>query len=172
MPHDVDVQAEPVELTAPEKLTEQHDVSGFACGDESIDDYLQKRALNAQKQKHAAVYVSLFKGTNRVAAFYTLSAGSVVRGDMPKSMQRNAPNAIPATILGRMGVSHVAQGFGFAEDLLRDAIGRCLGASTIVASAAIVVHPLSERLAEFYARKAGFVPCPALLPMTMILSLR
>lgn len=162
-----------VALSAPVKLTEKHDVTEFECGEPSINDYLKKRALVAQLQKHAVVYVACFHTTNKVAAFYTLSNGSCARANIvPKKHQRNTPDFHPVTILGRMGVTKAAQGQGYAVDLLQDALSRAIIASETVASSAVVVHPLSERLAQFYAKHAGFQHSPELSPMTMILSLR
>lgn len=160
-------------LSAPEKLTEKHDVSEFDSGEPSINEYLKKRALAAQLQKQAVVYVSRFAGTNKVAAFYTLSNGSIPRPHIvPKKLQRNTPDVHPVTILGRMGITLTAQGHGYAVDLLQDAMLRAIIASETVASSAVVVHPLSERLAQFYAKYAGFERNPDLSPMTMMVSLR
>jgi hypothetical protein len=53
-----------------------------------------------------------------------------------------------------------------------DPILRVMASTEVVASSAILVHPLDEALADFYARKAGFVRCPDLSPLTMMLSLR
>lgn len=162
-----------VALSAPEKLTEKHDVSDFDCGEQSINEYLKKRALVAQIQRQAIVYVVCFDGTNKVAGFYTLSNGSCARRDIvPKKLQRNTPDFHPVTILGRMGITLAAQGQGYAVDLLKDALSRAIIASEVVASSAVVVHPLTERLAKFYAKYAGFQHSPELSPMTMMVSLR
>lgn len=160
-------------LSAPEKLTEKHDISEFDCGEPSNNEYLKKRALVAQLQKQAVVYVVCFVGTNKVAAFYTLSNGSIPRSNLvPKKLQRNTPDVHPVTILGRMGITLAAQGRGYAIDLLQDAMARAINASETVASSAIVVHPITERLAQFYAKHAGFERNPDLSPMTMMVSLR
>lgn len=168
-----DVQASPLELSKPEKLNAFHDFSDFDCGESSINEYLHKYARKGQEKKQAVVYVTCFKGSNRVAGYYTLSSGSIVREHVtPKKLQRNTPDVHPATILGRMGVTMTAQGFGFAEGLLQDAIGRVLTSSEVVGTAALLVHPLNEALAEFYAKKAGFARCPDISPLTLMLSLR
>lgn len=165
-------QAE-VALSAPEKMTEKHDVSAFESGEPSIDDYLRKRALLAQIQKLAVVYVACFSGTRKVAAYYTLSNGSISRASVtPKKSQRNTPDVHPVTILGRMGVTRRAQGQGHVFDLLHDALMRCVAAAEIVGSTAVLIHPLTEQLADFYAKHAGFQRCPDLSPLTMMVSLR
>jgi hypothetical protein len=173
VPTETDVQTKPVELSKPEKLNKFHDYTEFDCGESSINDYLHKTARKAQENKLAVVYVTCFAGTNRVAGYFTLSNGSIVREHVvPKGLQRNSPNAHPVTILGRMGVTGAAQGYGFAVDLLQDAIRRCIIASEAVATSAVVVHPLTDELADFYAKHAGFQRCPDLSPLTMMLSLR
>lgn len=161
-----------MELTAPQKLTAIHNLSEFDCGEKSINDYLILQALKAQTAKQAVVYVVLRNGTNQVVGFYTLSNGAICRSAVvPKSRQRNSPSQHPVTILGRMGVSIEAQGQGYSIDLLKDAIQRAITASSVVGSTAVIVHPLDDRLAAFYAKYAGFVPCPDISPITMMLPL-
>lgn len=159
----------PVELSAPEKLTVSHDLSAFDCGEESINEYLTKKAIKAQNAKHASVFVTCIKGTSTVVGYYTLSNGVVMRADvMPKRAQRNSPDQHPVTILGRMGVCKTAQGTGLSLDLLKDAIIRAIAASSDVASTALLVHPLTDRLVGYY-EKGGFIRCPQLSPITMML---
>lgn len=166
------VQTRPLELSKPEKLNSFHDFTEFDCGETSINEFLHKNARKAQEEKHSVVFVTCFKGSNRVAAFYTLSSGSVPRQQVsPKALQRNSPAHHPVTILGRMGVTASAQGFGFAEGLLKDAIRRVVASSEDVATSAVLVHPLNESLVTFY-EKHGFVRCPVISPLTMMLSLR
>lgn len=168
-----DVQTCPLELTKPEKLNAFHDFSDFDCGEPSINEYLHKNARKGQENRQAVVYVTCFKGSNRVAGYYTLSSGSIAREYVsPKKLQRNTPNVHPATILGRMGVTMTAKGYGVATGLLQDAIMRVLASAEVVGTAALLVHPLSEPLAKFYEEKAGFVRCPDISPLTMMLSLR
>jgi predicted GNAT family N-acyltransferase len=158
-----------LELSAPEKLTVIHDLSAFDCGEESINEYLIKKALKARNAKHATVFVTCIKGTNTVVGYYTLSNSMVMRADVvPKRAQRNSPDQHPVTVLGRMGVCKTVQGTGLSLDLLKDAIIRSIAASSDVASTALVVHPLTDRLVTFY-EKAGFIRCPQLSPVTMML---
>lgn len=171
MPANPPGKAQALELSAPAKLTAEHDLSEFDCGEASINAYLL-RALKAQTEKQAVVYVVCLRGTLIVKGFYTLSNGSVNRATVvPKARQRNSPNQHPVTVLGRMGLSLDAQGQGYAIDLLQDAIERAVAASAVIGSTALLVHPLDERLAAFYAKHAGFIPCPAMSPVTMMLQL-
>ncbi|NBA96555.1 GNAT family N-acetyltransferase [Pseudomonas sp. R5(2019)] len=165
-------KAESLELTAPEKLNESHDLSAFDCGDDSINEYLTKRAAKAQSAKHATVFVTCIRGSKTVVGYYTLSSGMIMRaGVVPRKAQRNSPDQHPITILGRMGVCKTAQRTGLSRDLLRDAIVRSINASNEIGSTALVVHPLNEQLAQFY-EKAGFIRSPCLSAITMMLPLQ
>lgn len=162
-----------MELRAPEKLNDEHILDEFDSGVTSINDYLQRQARKAQAAKQAVVYVICRKDTPVVMGYYTLSSGSIARENVvPKSRQRNSPSVHPVTLLGRMGITLEAQGQGFAIDLLQDAIERAISASNTIGSTAIIVHPLNERLSDFYTKYAGFIPCPELSPVTLMLPLR
>lgn len=171
MPQKTIGNAKNLELMAPEKLNNTHDLSAFDCGENSINEYLWNMALKAQDAKHAAVYVTCIKGTKVVKGFYTLTSGSVMRSEVPKSLRRNSPLQHPVTILGRLGVDCTVQGRGVAKALLQDAIERSIYAANTVASSAILVQALNENLAHFYQKHAGFIPSPV-LPLTLMLPLK
>lgn len=162
-----------LELSPPEKLNAQHITDKFDCGEASINNYIRDKALDSQAAKHAMVYVVCFKETNEVAAFYTLSNSAVDRryGATAK-IRRNAPDPLPVTVLGRMGITASAQGHGLSVDLLADAVERSILAAQVIGSTALVVHPLNERLAGFYIKYGAFIPCPDLTPLTLMLPLR
>jgi GNAT superfamily N-acetyltransferase len=166
-------KAEALALSAPQVLNKFHDLSRFDCGEASINSYLLDKALKAQHAKHDVVYVTCFAGTNSVAGFYTLSTGSIARGHATSArLRRNAPEHLPVVVLGRMGVTRQAAGQGLATDLLQDAIERALAASEVVGCVTMIVHPLTERLEQFYAKYAGFRLCRELSPKTMMMSLQ
>ncbi|MFJ2365945.1 GNAT family N-acetyltransferase [Pseudomonas sp. NPDC087697] len=162
-------QAVPLELSAPVKLNETHDLDAFDCGEDSINEYLKKKAIKAQIAKTATVFVVCIKDTGTVVGYYTLSNGMIMRANVvPKKAQRNSPDQHPITILGRMGVCKTLQGTGLSLDLIQDAVLRALTASEDVASTALVVHPLNDRLVGLY-EKAGFLRSPQLSSITMML---
>lgn len=162
-------QGETLGLSAPERLHERHDLSQFDCNEISINEYLR----NAQKQakhKNAVVYVVCEAGTDVVKGFYTLSSGSVIRNEAPSNMARFSPKEIPVTILGRLGVDAAYQGKGVGLDLLQDAVERAIAASEVVGSRAVLVHALTQELATFYKKHAGFQES-SITPLTLFLAL-
>ncbi len=138
----------------------RHDRRGFACGESSLDTYLQRYARRDVERGAAVVYVLVPKDAPiGVAGYFTLSNATVVLQDVPEDARKGLPRYpdVPATLLGRLAVAGARQGDGLGARLLREALIKAAEASTQVASAAVVVDPLHERAAAFY-RRYGFVP--------------
>jgi len=154
--------AEGPKLRPPERIADSHDLTAFDCGSPELDAWLKNRALDGRSARAYVVAVD-----NRVVAYYCLSAGSVIRADLPKKAQRNTPDQIPVVIIGRLAVDRRFQSRGFGKGLLKDAILRALQASEAIGVRAIVVHALDDEAAKFY-RKFGFVDSP-LNPRTLVL---
>lgn len=143
-------------LSSPTPLAEAAgcDLSVFASGEPGLDDWLRHRARSGEG-RHARTYVVL-SGT-RVVAYYCLSAGSVPLADLPSAKyRRNAPDPVPVLVLGRMAVDMGFQGRGLGSDLLRHCLRQFLAAASIVGVRALVVHPLNERVGQFY-KALGFL---------------
>ncbi|WP_225920019.1 hypothetical protein [Pseudomonas vanderleydeniana] len=66
-------KAKTLELSAPQRLDEQHDLSNFDCAENSINEYLFNKAHKAQAAKHAVVHVVCLKDTQKVMGYCTVS---------------------------------------------------------------------------------------------------
>lgn len=152
-------------LSAPVPITSEHDVSAFACGNEVLDRWLQRNALNNEFGDASRTYV-VCEG-HEVVAYYALSSGSLARSSAPKPLQRNMPDPIPVIILGRIAVDTRFQRDRVGSELLRDAFLRCLGAAEYIGSKAVMVHASSQEARSWYLRK-GFLESPH-DPMTLCL---
>jgi predicted N-acetyltransferase YhbS len=97
--------------------------------------------------------------TSEILGYYTLSAVSIVRSDLPPEFLGKLPRyrELPATLLGRLAVATAFQGGRIGARLLASAMARALNASGEVASFALVVDPKDEGAAGFY-RRFGFRP--------------
>ncbi|HEX4486311.1 MAG TPA: GNAT family N-acetyltransferase [Terriglobales bacterium] len=154
-------------LTAPEKLTIQHDLADFSCGEAALDDWLNKRALTNEESGASRTYVVCVG--KRVEGYYTLAVGAVTHLEAPGRIRRNMPNPVPVMILGRLAVHHSIKGQGIGAGLLRDAVLRTTQASHIAGIRALLFHAISDTARDFYLRN-GFVPSP-LDPMTLMVTL-
>jgi hypothetical protein len=153
--------------------TSEHDRSAFSCGAPELDRYIREHASQDVKRDVARVFVALRSGAPAVCSYYTLSAASFQRDNLPADQARRLPRyPVPAVLLGRLAVDNGAKGEGLGAFLLMDAINRSLLATQTLAVHAMIVDARDDAAATFY-RKYGFIPFSAeqrrlFLPMATI----
>lgn len=146
-------------LREPELLTDAHDVSKFDCGNEALNRFLHRHALQNQRNQSARTYVAL-RGEAQVIGYYSLAAASAEYETVPARIAKGlAQHPIPLTLLARLAVVQAEQGAGIGAGLLKDALKRFLQAQSIIAARALVVHAKDDQAVEFY-RHFGFTPSP------------
>jgi predicted N-acetyltransferase YhbS len=155
-------------ISPPTALTDSHEVSGFDCGNNVLNDWLIKRALKNQYNNASRSFVVCQE--QRVIGYYALANGSVERLDAPKSIARNMPEPIPVVVLGRLAVDLRAQREGLGAALLKDALLRSLAVSKNIGIRAVLVHAISEDAKRFYL-SYGFQVSP-IDSMTLMLPIR
>lgn len=144
-------------LTPPAPLSAEHDLDQFDCGEPALNDWLRRRAL-ANEGRYGRTFV-VCDGA-RVAGYYCISAGAVARGDAPDPLRRNAPDAVPAAILGRLAVDVTCKGRGLGADLLTDALQRIAFAAASLGIAAVLIRAKDEAARRFYLHQAEFLEFP------------
>jgi GNAT superfamily N-acetyltransferase len=154
-------------IRAPEKLSPNHDLAQFQCGEPALDDWLRRRALQNEESGASRTYV-LCVG-RRVVGYYALAVGAVAHIGTPGRIRRNMPDPVPVMVIGRLAVDRAVQGQAMGPALLRDAVLRTLQAAEIAGIRAILVHAISERAKRFY-EKWGFISSP-LDPMTLMITM-
>ncbi len=155
-------------LSTPGLLAADCQLDDFACGVDSLDDWLKKRAHPNQVNGASRTYV-VTEG-KRVVGYYCLASGALELSDTPTSIRRNMPDPVPVAILGRLAVDKSCQGKGLGVALLQDAVVRTAQAGGILGIRGLLVHALSIEAKAFYEHH-GFVASPT-QPMTLILSLK
>lgn len=143
----------------PRPIAATDNTTGFDSGEESLDRYLADRALANHLGDLARCYVCVDADDGRILGYYTLSAIAVEHADLPGKVRRNAPNPVPAVLMGRLAVDATAQGSGLGRFLVRDAILSTLAAADRIGVRIMLVHALHERAATFY-EKLGFKRSP------------
>lgn len=155
-------------LSPPTLLTVDCQLDAFACGIESLDDWLKRRAYPNQINGASRTYV--VSEEKKVVGYYCLASGALALNDTPAPMRRNMPDPVPVAILGRLAVDKSSQGKGLGVALLQDAVVRTAQAASILGIRGLLVHALSMEAKTFYEYH-GFV-ASATQPMTLILSLK
>jgi GNAT superfamily N-acetyltransferase len=153
-------------ITAPERITAEHDTATFDSGETNLDEWLRKRALKNIGSGASRCFVICEEMT--VIGYYSLSAGAVAHEIAPKAMRRNMPDPLPAMLLGRLAVHRRYHNQGLGSALLRDAMLRTLSISQQTGIALMFVHALHDQAKQFYLSR-GFVPSP-LQPMTLMMT--
>jgi GNAT superfamily N-acetyltransferase len=154
-------------LSAPERLTDDHQIDSSDSGEPVLDDWLRRRT-RANQATGASRYV-VCEG-KLVVAYYALASGAIAQAAVPGRFPRNMPDPIPVVVLARLAVDRNYQGRGMGRALFRDAARRVEHAADAIGIRGIVVHAISEEARKFYIA-LGFDPCPA-EAMTLVVTLR
>lgn len=142
-------------------LSKSVDVDAFRCGQKPLDDYIARYATQDVRRNVARVFVATQESNpERLAGFFSLSAGSVNCADLPAALAKKLPRyPVPVALIGRLAVDKQFQGQGLGSILLADACQKVTLASTTMAMAGIVVDAQDVVATRFYQR-FGFLPLP------------
>lgn len=141
-----------------EKLHPHHTVAPFDCGQDALNRFLHKHALQNQHSGGTQTYVGLVEHT--VVGYYALAVGSVEHEQAPVRVKKGlAKHSIPIMLLARLAVDLRWQTQGVGAGLLKDAMLRTLQAADIAGIRALVVHAKHEAARTFYER-FDFLPSP------------
>jgi GNAT superfamily N-acetyltransferase len=144
---------ENVTFDSPAPLADDHDRADFSNGRHpGLDEWLCRQAATAAVLGTARTFVVCESGTKRVAGYYALSSGALLRHDMPTAKSRRGlSDPVPVILLARLAVDRIHQGRGLGSSLLVDAIGRARLASRSAGAHALIVHAIDDAAARFYA---------------------
>lgn len=144
-----------------EKLENIHIREEFSCGYDLLDNYLKRQANQDIKRKLSSCSV-LVDEQNVVKGYFTLSANSIRRQDLPEELIKKLPPSysdLPVILLGRIAIDKSIQGNGFGENLLLHALKKCLDLSNQLGILAVVVDPIDSKAVSFY-KLYGFMELP------------
>jgi GNAT superfamily N-acetyltransferase len=154
-------------LSAPDLLTDYHDVEAFASGLERLDTWLKRRAMKNQATGASRTFVVC--DGRRVVACYALASSVVAVVEASGRFRRNMPDPIPVVILGRLAVDQSFQGKGVERALVQDAGYRVIQAANTIGIRGLIVQATSAEAKLFYEH-IGFDASP-LDPMTLMITL-
>lgn len=157
-----------LQLSAPEPLATAHLLAEFGCGETSLDEWFNRRALANQLSGASRTFVVADQDA-RVYGYYAMAAGAVSHQEATSGVRRNMPDPIPVMVLARLAVDQRAQGIKLGAALLQDAVNRAVAVSHNAGVRALLVHALDERAKQFYEHY-GFQESSQ-HPMTLMLRL-
>lgn len=141
-----------------ERLAPSHDVSGFRCGNQTLDSWLREHAATAQAKRTSVTYVWT-RGNTVVVAYYSLAPHLIENAELPRRLGRGDPRQIPALLLARLALADELRGTGLGGILLHDALTRAVAASQQVGGRYVVVDAIDQGAERFY-QHFGFAPTP------------
>jgi predicted GNAT family N-acyltransferase len=144
-----------------EKLDNIHIKEEFSCGYDLLDNYLKRQANQDIKRKLSSCSI-LVDEQNIVKGYFTLSANSIRRQELPDELIKKLPPSyadLPVILLGRIAIDKSIQGNGFGEVLLFAALKKCLDLSNQLGILAVVVDPIDSKAVSFY-KSYGFIELP------------
>jgi ribosomal protein S18 acetylase RimI-like enzyme len=135
-----------------EPLSDKHERTSFACGEEALDRYFQTQAAQDIRRRIATCFVAIEAATGHLAAFYTIASASIPTADLPPGITKRLPRypTIPAVRIGRLAVDLKFRGRGLGAALLADAVRRILLAPPAVF--AVLVDAKNDQAVAFYER--------------------
>ena len=132
-----------------EPLREDHDLTGFDCGNEDLTEWLIRHARHATGQG-TRTYVLLEERTEAVVGYFAIAPHMVERERMPGGVGRGSPRQIPAVLLAKLALHRDVQGRGLGGDLLVRALRTIVEAARVAGGKLIVVDAVDEAAARFY----------------------
>lgn len=144
-----------------------HAVRGFACGEHSLDRYLQVHAYQNQLDGISTTHVLV--ESSAVLGYFSLSAAQVELEQLREADRARLPRyPVPAVRMGRLAIAESEQGKGFGELLVGHAVTRCLEMRESLGVRVLVVDALPA--AERFYLGYGFIPTMK-NPLTLYLPL-
>ncbi|HUK85374.1 MAG TPA: hypothetical protein VLU95_05900 [Candidatus Acidoferrum sp.] len=145
------------DLSPPKILDQNDNVSSFSCGVKDIDEFIQKEALDFQKELLGVTY--LFRHGQELVGFATLSMADLKREKIEaKHRPQSKIENYPALLIGQLAVCEKLQDQDVGTFICDFCFDRALKFSKIVGCRFMFVNAIESALG-FYI-KYGFVLLP------------
>jgi len=146
-----------IELRRPELLDgHRHRRDSFDSGEPALDEWLRRFAGQNRRGNTAAPWV-VATTDDVVFAYVSLAMTGIDRSAAPSAIARNAPNPVPALLIGRLAVDRHHGGLGLGTALVAHVLATAVELNAKAALRAVVVTALHERSRAWWER-FGFVP--------------
>ncbi|HEY5208770.1 MAG TPA: GNAT family N-acetyltransferase [Stellaceae bacterium] len=142
-----------------EPIGRHHDRGSFDCGNNDLNEYLERYARQNHEVGGAKTFVAVSLGKRgAVLGYYSISPGAIEFAQVPKTVTRKLGRyEIPVFRLARLAVALSAQRQGLGTELLLAAGERALAVAAEVGGVALAIDAKDRGAADWY-RRFGAVP--------------
>ena len=141
-------------------LTKAHNRNAFDCGNEALNNFLQKIARQHNEKGLSKTFVLIdSQYPTDIIAYMTLVVCEVLADEIPHQWKKKYPQRIPAAKLARLAVSHAQQRKGYGQLMLIDALQKTLNVSYAMGIAGLFVDA-KDIQAQAYYQQFGFLALP------------
>jgi GNAT superfamily N-acetyltransferase len=133
-----------------EALAAAHDLSAFACGNESLDRWLRASARDSDGRDITRTYV-FHRWDNIVVAYYALMPYFIESDTLTAKQGRGLPDRVPAYLITKLALDSTLHGQRLGSQVLASAVLRAASASRETGGRFIVVDAIDEAAASFYS---------------------
>jgi GNAT superfamily N-acetyltransferase len=145
------------ELRRPTPLDpDRHDRARFDSGEPVLDEWLRRYAGQNRRRDTAATWV-IADANDSVVAYASIAMTGIDRSAAPPGVASQAPDPVPALLLGRLAVDHRHKGRGVGTALVAHVLATAVELNTSAACRAVVVSALNAG-AQRWWEHFGFHP--------------
>lgn len=145
------------ELRRPEPLDpERHDRSAFDSGSPDLDEWLRRYAAQNRRGNTAATWV-VTDADFVVVGYVSLALTGIDRSGAPAVVAKQAPDPVPALLIGRLAVDRSTSGLGIGTALVAHVLATAVDLNERAACRAVVVNALTSAARSWW-EGLGFHP--------------
>jgi hypothetical protein len=128
-----------------ERITGDHFLDPFVCGNETLDVWLRQSALTADRMGNARTYLWVDE-KQEVLAYFATVPWVVVREDLPRSIGSGAPDRVSGILNAKLALHERLRGQPerFGSILIADALRLALDTIRIGGGRVILVDAIDE----------------------------
>ncbi len=134
----------------------RHDRAAFESGEASLDEWLRRYAGQNRRRDTAATWV-ITDVDDTVVAYATIAVTAIDRSAAPPSIARQAPNPVPALLIGRLAVDRRHSGLGVGTALVAHVLATAVELNAKAACRTVVVNALHPAARDWWEH-LGFQP--------------
>lgn len=134
----------------------RHERARFSSGDAFLDEWLRSYAGQNRRRDTAATWV-IADAEWVVVGYVTVAMSAIDRSTAPMSVARQAPDPVPALLIGRLAVDEAFSGLGIGTALAAHVLATALELNEKAACRAVVVNAVDASARRWWER-LGFQP--------------